>query len=205
MRCSSRWTLITVVVSLCFIYAPSSVKADPLKVNTSTQLLWGDDLLGDSQAIVSQYLRFSYQPEGKQFSAAGYGRIWGDRANSSVRDNDFNGRLYYLYLDYKPIEQISVRLGRQYVNLSAGSSLMDGATVNINKIGPLGFTVTAGRDIVYSLDSESSREGNYFLGFDVHLQDIKNTQLGLSYVRKYDHSDLSREEFGLNAKYIYKW
>jgi hypothetical protein len=206
MRCSSRWTLLAVVVSLCFICAPSSVKAEPLKVNTSTQLLWGDDLLGDGQAVVAQYLRFSYRPEGKQqFSAAGYGRIWGDLAGGSVRDGDFNGRLYYLYLDYKPIDQIGVRLGRQYVNLSAGSSLMDGATVNINKIGPLGLTVTAGRDIIYTLDSESSREGNYFVGFDVHLQDIKNTTLGLSYVRKYDHSDLSREEFGLNAKYIYKW
>ncbi len=206
MRCSSRWTLLAVVVSLCFICAPSSVKADPLKVNTSTQLLWGDDLLGDSQAVVAQYLRFSYRPEGKkQFSAAGYGRIWGDLTGGSVRDGDTNGRLYYLYLDYSPIDKIEMRLGRQYVNLSAGSSLMDGATVNINKIGPLGLTVTAGRDIIYSLDSESSREGNYFVGLDVHLQEIKNTQLGVSYVRKYDHSDLSREEFGLNARYIYKW
>jgi hypothetical protein len=179
--------------------------ADPVKVTSSTQFLWGDDLMGEGQAVVAQYLRFSYTPEKSQFSAAGYGRIWQDLAGGKIRDDDFNSRLYYLYIDYNPKETFSMRLGRQYVNLSAGSSLMDGATVNVNKIGPLGVTVAAGRDIVYSLDSETTRNGNYFLGLDVHLQDVKNTTLGLSYVRKYDNRDLSREEFGTNFRYIYKW
>lgn len=205
MRCSSRWTLLAVIVGLCILYMPSSVRAEPLKINTSTQLLWGDDLLGDSQTIVAQYLRFSYRPEKSKFSAAGYGRVWQDLAGGKIRDDDFNGRLYYLYLDVNLIEEVSARIGRQYLNLSAGSFLIDGAVVQISKIGPLGVTVAGGRDVVYRLDSETTREGNYVAGLDIHLQDIKNTQLGVSYIRKYDRTELSREEFGLNARYIYKW
>jgi hypothetical protein len=193
------------VISIFAIMLPSPATAEPVKVTSSTQFLWGDDMTGNSQATVAQYLRFSYNPEKKNFSAAGYGRLWQDVEQGSIRNDDFNTRLYYLYLDYNPIEELSMRLGRQYINLSAGSSLMDGATVNVNKLGPLGLTVAAGRDVVYSLDSETTRTGNYFLGLDVHLQDVKNTQLGVSYVRKYDHKDLSREEFGMNFRYIYKW
>ena len=196
-------------VSIFFALFPAvAVHADngPLKFTSSTQFMWGDDVLGNSQAIIAQYLRFSYRPEGKHgFSIAGYGRIWDDLDSGSIRDTDFNGRLYYLYLDYSPIDEVSMRLGRQYVNLAAGSSMMDGATLNFHPPGLLGLTVTAGRDVIFTLDSESSREGNYFVGFDVQLQKVKNVQLGVSYVMKYDDSDLSREEFGLNARYIYKW
>ena len=205
MQCKMLWTYLIAVLFVFAMTLPASATSEPLKVNGSTQFLWGDDLTGDSQATIAQYLRFSYNPEKKNFSAAGYGRFTQDIESGTIRDNHFNVRLYYLYLDYNPIEQISMRLGRQYVNFSAGSSLMDGATVNINKIGPLGVTVAAGRDIVYSLDSETSKPGNIFAGIDIHLQDVKNTQLGVSYVRKYDEKDLSREEFGTNFRYIYKW
>lgn len=205
MQCKMRWTYLLSVLFVLALTLPASATSDPVKVSSSTQFLWGDDLTGDSQATLAQYLRFSYAPEKKNFSAAGYGRFTKDIASGSVRDNNFNVRLYYLYLDYSPIEQIALRAGRQYVNFSAGSALMDGATVNVNKIGPLGVTVAAGRDLVYSLDSESSRPGNIFAGIDIHLQDVKNTQLGVSYVRKYDQKDLSREELGMNFRYIYKW
>ncbi len=205
MQCKMRWTYLIAMLFVLALALPASATSEPVKVSGSTQFLWGDDLTGDSQATIAQYLRFSYSPEKKNFSAAGYGRFTKDIEHGSIRDNNFNVRLYYLYLDYSPIEQLSMRLGRQFVNFSAGSSLMDGATVNVNKIGPLGVTVAAGRDIVYSLDSETSRPGNVFAGIDIHLQDVKNTQLGVSYVRKYDQKDLSREEFGMNFRYIYKW
>lgn len=205
MQCKMRWTYLIAVLFVFALTLPAFAASEPVKVNSSTQFLWGDDLTGDSQATIAQYLRFSYSPEKKNFSAAGYGRFTKDIESGAIRDNNFNVRLYYLYLDYSPIEQLSMRLGRQYVNFSAGSSLMDGATVNVNRIGPLGVTVAAGRDIVYSLDSETSRPGNVFAGIDIHLQDVKNTQLGVSYVRKYDQKDLSREEFGMNFRYIYKW
>jgi len=205
MRCNIRWMVYFSVVCLLAFSVPSSAVAGPLKLTSSTQFLWGDDLLGEGQAIIAQYLRFSYNPENKKFSAAGYGRVWQDVAGGKIRSDDFSGRLYYLYLDYRPIDEVSLRLGRQFVNYSAGSSLMDGATVDISKIGPLGVTVSAGRDVAYSLDSEMTKPGNVFVGIDLHLQNVKNTQLGVSYIRKYDDKDLAREEFGMDFRYRYKW
>jgi len=167
--------------------------------------LCGDDLLAGDQAIVAQYLRFSFTPEGKPYSITGYGRLWKDLDTPEVRSDDFGGRIYYLYLDYALAPNISTRIGRQFMNFTAGTSIMDGVRLDVGKIGPLGLTVAGGRDVVFSLDGEFSRDGNYFLGIDVHLQDVKSTQLGFSYVRRYDDKDLAREELGMNFRYFFKF
>jgi hypothetical protein len=205
MRKIFRWSFFLVVVCLSGLLAMPKAEAGPLQMNTSTQFLWGDDLLGDSQAIVAQYLRFTYKPEGKNYSLTGYGRLWQDLGTPLVRSDDFEGRLYYLYLDYKPLDNLALRLGRQYVNFSAGSSIMDGVALNVDNLGPVGITVAGGRDVVYSLDSEYSSANNYVIGLDVHLQGVRSTQAGVSYVRKYVEGYLAREEFGLNFRYFYKW
>ena len=185
------------------VYTPAA--AQPFQMTSSTQFLWGDDDTGSGQAILAQYLRFSYNPEASKLSAAGYGRIYDAFSSGSIRDNGVNGRLYYLYLDIAPIENVDLRLGRQYVNFSSGSSLLDGGALNLHKLGPVGITVAGGRDIKFNLDSEQSRSGNYFMGIDVHLEGVKNTQLGVSYVRRSDDWSLAREEVGLNFRYIYKF
>ncbi len=196
---------ITVVFSSYFFSpAAAQTQSGPLKFSSSSQLLWGDDLLGESQVIAAQYLRFSYDPEGKNFVLTGYGRAWKDFSGDSIRDNDLLGRLYYLYLDYKPSQTFSTRLGRQFMVFTAGTSIMDGARVDVHNIGPVGITAAAGREVVFSLDSEKSRSGNYFVGVDVHLENVRATQLGISYVRKYDDSDVSREELGMNFRYFFK-
>ncbi len=204
MQCILRKLFIVLVVLLSFFLVSTAAYADPLKFSSSTQFLWGDDLLGQSQTIVAQYLRFSFAPEGKPYSIWGYGRLWKDFGSPAVRDDDFEGRLYYLYLDYALTPNISTRIGRQFTNLTAGTSLMDGISLDVHNIGPVGFTVAGGRDVVFSLDSEFSRNGNYFGGIDVHLDGIKYTQLGVSYVRRYDDHDLSREELGMNFRYFFK-
>jgi len=204
MRCSFRKSFIVSSVFLSLFLTATVVHAEPLKFSSSTQFLWGDDLLGNSQAIIAQYLRLGFAPEGKPYSITGYGRLTKDLGSPAVRDNDFNGRLYYLYLDYAFTPNISTRLGRQFTNLTAGSALMDGISLDFHKLGPLGVTVAGGRDVVFSLDSEFTRNGNYFAGIDLHLEDVKNTQLGFSYVRKYDESDLAREELGMNFRYFFK-
>lgn len=200
-----RWALfITVVFSSYFILSPAA-SAEPLKINGSTQFLWGDDLLGDSQAILAQYLRINYAPAGESYTVTGYGRFWKDFGGSSVRDNDLLGRLYYLYLDYRISQNASFRLGRQFVNFTAGTSIMDGVTVNLDNIGPVGVTFSGGRDVKFSLDSEHSRSGDSFWGIDVHLQNVRSTQLGISYVRRYDEWDRAREEVGMNFRYFHKY
>ncbi len=201
-----RRVLFVPVFITSLLIAPGIVSAaDALKITGSTQFLWGDDLLGDSQTILAQYLRMSYTPEGKNYSLTGYGRLWDAFNSGSIRDNGVLGRLYYLYLDYRPIEDASLRLGRQYVNFTAGSSIMDGLSVNVDKIGPFGITVSGGRDVKFSLDSEFSRFGNYFLAADLHLQGVRSLQLGVSYAMLFDDSDRAREELGANFRYMNRY
>ncbi len=204
MRCFFRRSFVVSAVFLIFLLASAVAQAEPLKFSSSTQFLWGDDLLGESQQILAQYLRMSYAPEGKTYSLTGYGRVWKDFGTPAVRDNDVESRLYYLYLDYAPAKQIATRIGRQFVNLTAGTSLMDGVRLDVSDIGPVGITIAGGRDVIYTLDSEVNRDGNYFVGVDVHLQGVQNTQAGVSYARKYNESDLAREELGANFRYNFK-
>ena len=204
MRCIFRKSFVISVVLMSFFIISTAVHADPLKFSSSTQFLWGDDLLGQDQVIIAQYLRLSYAPEGKPYSIAGYGRLWNDFGSPAVREDDFEGRLYYLYIDYAFTPNISTRIGRQFTNFTAGTSLMDGISADVHNIGPLGVTVAGGRDVVFSLDSEFTRNGNYFGGIDVHLENVKSTQLGLSYVSRFDESDLAREELGMNFRYFFK-
>ncbi|HWR59429.1 MAG TPA: porin [Thermodesulfovibrionales bacterium] len=200
-----RWALYIALFVYVFLISTDGLYAEPLKFSSSTQLLFGDDLFGESQTIVAQYLRFSYNPEDKKFSAAGYGRVWKDFTGGKIRDDDVLGRLYYLFLEYAPMDKLSMRLGRQFMAFTSGNSIMDGLRIDAHDFSPVGVTLAAGRDVVFSLDSEHSRNGNYFFGVDVHLDKIKSTQLGVSYVRKYNRSDLAREEFGVNFRYIYKY
>jgi hypothetical protein len=199
-----RLFLFLAVIFSLFLFTEFKAHAEPVKMTSSTQFLWGDDLLGEHQAIIAQYLRFGFTPEGKKYSLTGYGRISKDLGSGDVYDTDLQGRLYYLYLDYVPVQNMSLRLGRQFLNFTAASAILDGATVDISKIGPVGITIAAGRDVRFSLDSEHTRDGNYFAGIDVHLQGIKATQLGISYARKWDKSDLAREAVGMNFRYFFK-
>jgi hypothetical protein len=207
---SVEWLLRSIAVGVIillslFVVIPHSAYSEELEIKSSTQFLWGEDMLSDGQAIFSQYLLLSYRPEGENYYISGYGRVWDNLSGSSVRDSDLSGRLYYLYLNYNHSETVSFRLGRQFVNFTAGSSILDGITFNVRDIGPVGISFSGGTDVKYSLDSDHSREGDYFIGINVFFEKIESTQLGVSYVRKYQGSELAREEFGLNARYFYSY
>lgn len=204
MRNILRWPLFAAIIFSAFFVSPAAA-AEPFRFDGSTQFLWGDDLLDENQAILAQYLRFDYSPEVKDYRMAGYGRVWDDFSGGSIRDNGASGRIYYLYLDYTPKDNPSFRLGRQFVSFTAGSSIIDGLSVDIRDLGPIGITLSGGTDVTYSLESDHSKLGNYFTGIDIFLEKVASTQLGVSYVRKYDEGDTAREELGLNARYYYKF
>jgi hypothetical protein len=197
--------LVTIVFSSYFLSpAEAQTPQGPLQFTSSSQLLWGDDLLGDGQVIAAQYLRFTYKPQEKKFMLTGFGRVSKDFSGGAIEGNDWEGRLYYLFVDYSISENVSVRTGRQFAVFTAGTSVMDGARVDVHHIGPFGITAAGGRTVVFSLNSEDSSDGNYFMGIDLHLESSRTTQLGFSYVRKYDDSDLARQELGMNFRHFFK-
>jgi hypothetical protein len=208
MRSMFRWALIIAVIFSCYVLDPSATHADALKFSSSTQFLWGDDLLGDSQNVLAQYLRLTYAPEGQTLSVTGYGRLIYDFNGSQFYDDSpgFIGKLYYLYLDYKPVSDISLRLGRQYVAFTSGKSLMDGLRVDLHNLGPFGITIAGGMNVVPTLDSTfSTLDGNYFWGVDLHLEKTRTIQLGISFAEKFDEWDRARESIGANFRYMHKY
>ncbi len=88
---------------------------------SSTQFLWYNDIFTDEkQAEFAEYLNFSITKLDKdnKLSITGYGR-----ASQAIHGSDgLNGRLYFLYLDYRDLyDKIDLRLGRQFVNYAAGT------------------------------------------------------------------------------------
>ncbi|HUK56895.1 MAG TPA: hypothetical protein VLY20_09590 [Nitrospiria bacterium] len=188
------------LVATLFVSSFAHAADKTFDVNTSTQFLWGDDMMGQGQSVVAEYLRFNYKPQGDTIDVTGYGRAWRDYTDSEIRAAGPLGRIYYLYMDYSPLENTSLRFGRQFVNFTAGSAILDGIRLDVSGLGPIGVTFAEGADVQFSLDGTQSRLGNHFIGLNFRLENIRATQLGVSYVQRYDDWDVSRQDFGLNFR-----
>lgn len=169
--------------------------------STSTELTWYNDLYGGREVDLSQYLNFSatnIDPDGK-LTVNGYGKVT-QGINSG---GGLNGQLYYLYGDMKDIyNMVDARVGRQFVNLSAGSALIDGLQANIKNIGPVGFSILGGRNVIMGVDGEAGHGGDAAFGLAAYLVDLKKTTLEVSWLRKWDSGDLATDTLGVNASQI---
>lgn len=190
---------------LIFLLTSSSAWAAEIHGRSSTQLLWFiSDFNSDRQIEMAQYLRLDVTrlDQAGRFNIYGYGRGSQDFSNG----DGLNGRLYYLYGDYRDLfdKRLDVRLGRQFVNVSAGTALVDGVMGEIRNVGPVGFTLFGGRDVIFGLDGELGHEGNYVVGLGANLAGLRKTDLDLSWFRKWDSGDVSRDMLGATFKqYLY--
>lgn len=170
-----------------------------VKLTSSTQYLWYQDLLSDQrEQEVAQYLRFNVtkvDQEGK-LNIYGYGRA----TKQVTTSQDFQGRLYYFYVDYRDAfkEHLDLRAGRTYVNAAAASGTIDGAHVDVKNLGPVGVTVFGGRHVLFDDKRDVGTRGDALMGMSVYVDTIKNTHVELSYGRKYSDTDLARELVGLD-------
>src|ERR1035437_2099860 len=104
VRKALRRVLFLLVVSLLFVANSWAVE---IRGRSSTQFLWFDDFYNGKQIELAQYLRVAatgIDAAGK-FSLYGYGRVGATLQNGDdpTNDNRTNGRLYYLYGDYRDI------------------------------------------------------------------------------------------------------
>jgi hypothetical protein len=169
---------------------------------SSTQFLWFNDIFTQqSQQEIAQYLQIGITNIDKagKFSIYGYGRGSQDLSNG----NGLNGRLYYLYLDYRNLfDKVDIRAGRQFVNIAAGNALIDGAKIDLKNIGPVALTVLGGRNVIFGLDGELSHSGDAVFGVAGNLVGFKHTDLEIGYFAKWnDVSDgPARETLGGSFK-----
>lgn len=199
MRLPTRYGCVLTVLLLLLVAAAKTAPAVTIEGRSSTQLLWFNDIIDASKQMeASQYLMVSVNgiDSGGKLSLKGYGKLDYDVKHGGELEN----RLYYLYADYKGfMDTADVKLGRQFVNLSAGSALVDGIEADINRIGPVGFVVTGGRDIVFGEEKELSSH-LYVLGAQAYFMGPKMAYVDISYFRTYDYSDIARDILGSSYK-----
>lgn len=197
MACKRIFCLLT---GLSLMFASTTAWSAEVHGRSSTQFLWFNNVFTEKkQAEFAEYLNLSItnvDKEGK-LSFQGYGRVTQDVRNGE----GLNGRLYYLYGDYRGLfDKVDIKLGRQFVNYAAGSALIDGGQIDIRNVGPLGFSFMGGRNVVFSLNGESGHEGDYAYGVSTYLAGVKNTDIELSWFRKLDQGDVARDILGANFK-----
>jgi hypothetical protein len=168
---------------------------------SSTQFQSFNNELSDNrrQSELDEYLRFAITDIDKagKFSLYGYGRVGQDFSAGT----GLNGRLYYLYGDYRDLfNKVDFKVGRQFVNLAAGSAIIDGIQVDLKNVGPVAFSILGGRDVLFGLNGEIGDAGNTALGVAAYLNGFKKTDAELSWFRKVDRGDVSRDLLGGSFK-----
>lgn len=173
--------------------------AAEVKMTSSTQYLWYEDILADqSERDVAEYVRLNVtklDKEGK-INIYGYGRATKQISTSQ----DLQGRLYYFYVDYRDAlkEHLDVRAGRTYVNAAAVSGTIDGLHLDLKNLGPMGVTIFGGRHVIFEDKRDTGTRGDALTGMSVYFDTVKNTHLEVSYGRKYTDTDVARENIGLD-------
>jgi hypothetical protein len=186
---------------LSLLLAASGANAAEIHGRSSTSFQWFTNELNNDrkQVELGEYLRLSLTNIDKagKFSIQGYGRGTQDLTTGE----GLNGRLYYLYGEYRDLfDKVDIRVGRQFVNLAAGNAIIDGAQVDLKKIGPVAFTVMGGHEVVFGLNGDQGNGGRAAMGVSAYLAGVKQTDLELSWFRKTDESDITRDVLGANFK-----
>ena len=182
------------------LLAASTAWSAEVHGRSSTQFLWFNDIFTEKkQAEVAEYLNLSITNIDKagKLSIQGYGR-----ATQDVRNGDgLNGRLYYLYADYRDLyDKVDIRLGRQFVNYAAGTALIDGGQIELKNVGPVNFSVMGGRNVFFNLNDEGTSSKDYAFGAAAYLDGFRNTDAELSYFMKFDKDGVARDQVGASFK-----
>lgn len=185
------------------IMSPPAAHAVDMKANSSTQFLWFNDFLtGEDDEMFAQYLKVGVTKLNQENSVSiqGYGRAT-YRSSSGNETDDLLGRLYYLYVDYRGIvNNVDLLAGRHFVNIPAGSALIDGATLNIRNLGPVDMRILGGRNVIFSGDrNEITGSDDNFLGASISTDALRLTHIEAGYARKTDDSDVARETVGVTV------
>ncbi len=197
--------IIRFCVILVVIFLPIAVDAAPFSLKSSSQFLWDNDWLGQGEPVMAEYLKFKYDSESKM-RFTGYGRVSKDFGTGNLRDTSINGRLYYGYLDYWGLDPVSLRMGRQFANYSAGGLILDGLTADFrNLIHYAGFSFSAGSDVQMPVNSDYSTDRRLAVAASIYLKNIGLTDADISYLRKYDDKNTARETVGLNLASSFRW
>lgn len=196
-----RWQSLLVGFAVCLTGIGLAESALALSVSgrSSTEIEWFDNGEENTAVPAYEYLLLNLKDiDGNGLNFRGYGRLADDLAD----EIDVDSRLYYAYLEKRElVPHLDVRFGRQFIATTAGASLMDGLTLKARDLGPFSLTVFGGGDVSYyeGYNAKDLIDGAEVAGtfFDDDLQ------VGLSYVQRWEESELVNELIGMNVDYDY--
>ncbi len=199
-----RARILLFLLVLVIAAATSSGYAVEIFGRATTEFAWWQDLIErDTKFAGYQYLRLGALDvfKDRDIAVFGYGRY----GLNEAADPDANGRLYYLYMDWRDAwkDRLDLRLGRQWTNLVADSRIIDGAQVDC-KIGPAGVVVLGGRDVIFDEFEEDTQSDDVTWGTEAYLRNVRNFNLSISYAEKYDEGDLARRIAAYDFGYTFK-
>lgn len=203
-----RARVLSCLLGLIVVAIASPCSAAELFGQATTEFAWWQDLVDrDTKFSAYQYLRVGALDLVKErdISLFGYGRF-GYNEVADDEDEDADGRLYYLYMDWRDVwkDRIDLRLGRTWTNIGAASSIIDGAQVDFKNLGPVGVMLLGGRDVIFDEFDELTQSGDIAWGGQVYLTSVKNLDLNISYAEKYDEDDLARRTVAYDVGYNIK-
>ena len=190
--------LVFFILALLFAFSPDRSQAAIFSGRSSTVIEWIDDPGNETAVPIYEYILLNVRDIGNEgMNFRGYGRLATD-----IQDVvDAESRLYYAYLEKKGVfdSRVDFRFGRQFVVTTAGASVMDGLDLVFNNIGIFNFRLFGGGDATYYEDYD---QDDLVWGAEVSglfLQ--KSLNLGLSYLQKWDESELTQELIGFDLDY----
>lgn len=193
------WQRMMFCTAAALLALGPTVPAEAASVSgrASTEVEWFDTGDGDTAVPLYQYLLLN----GKDLGTPGlnfhlYGRLADDLADET---GFADSQLYYAYLEKNGLlKNIDLRLGRQFISTTAGASLLDGARVRVNEVGPFKVELFGGGDVAFY---EGYNAKDIIGGAEVSGKFLKTLDLGVSYVQKWEDGDLGQELLGLDASY----
>lgn len=196
------WQRISVCLAVALLVGGPAASAVAASVSghSSTELEWSDTGGNGTSVPFYEYLQLNVNDLGTQgWNFRGYGRLGTDLTNASPETS--NSRFYYGYLENKNlVKNLDLKLGRQFISTTAGASIMDGLYLNYHHLGPLGFKLFGGGDVAYYNGYNAK---NFIDGTEIYGHFFDSLDLGVSYLQRWDHSDMANEMFGLNGEYQY--
>jgi len=192
-----RLLLVFLTIVLLYPFLSEKAQAATFIGRSGTEIDFLDD--ADETAVpIYEYLLINVLDiDNSGMNFKGYGRL----ATDIQGEADVDSRLYYAFLEKKGIfdSRLDFRLGRQFVATTAGASIMDGLDLVLNNVGPLSFRLFGGGDATYYEDYD---QDDLVWGAEVNGIFWQNSlTLGLSFLQKWESSDLSQELIGFNFDY----
>lgn len=194
-----KWLAAGVCGIVSFLIVLGTVEpvfATTVSGRASTVLEWFDAPDGNTALPAYQYLMLNARDiGGKGWGFHGYGRVSSDLAD----EVDADSRLYTAYFKkrYAP-QKFSFKIGRQFVSTTAGATVLDGVDLRYKGFKYVNLRLLGGWHVLYESDYDF---GNLFFGGAVSSSPHDNLALGLSYVQKWDDSDLAQELIGFDIDY----